>query len=90
MRGLRAELRDALGGETLTPMQCVILDRAVEKAARCALLSKQMLGGGDMATEAERRYAWHANSLRHDLQVLGLERRAKAEPGLREILGGKA
>ena len=90
MSELRAELYEALGTKTPTPMQRLIVARIVEKAARCALLSKQMLNGGGISAEAERRYIWHANSLRRDLATLGLDRRGPRQPGLVEALGREA
>lgn len=63
MSELRAELYEALGTKTPTPMQRILVDRAVEKSARCILLSRQMLNGGEMSAENERRYIWHSNSL---------------------------
>ena len=86
MSELRTELYEALGTDNPTPMQRIIVDRIIEKSARCTLLSRQMLNGGGMSAEAERRYAWHANSLRRDLATLGLERRGKGPPSLQEHL----
>ena len=90
MSELRTELYEALGTDNPTPMQRIIVDRIVEKAARCTLLSKQMLNGGGMSAEAERRYVWHSNSLRRDLVTLGLNRRGPRQPGLVEALGHQA
>ena len=84
MSGLRTEIYEALGTDNPTPMQRILVDRAVEKSARCILLSRQMLNGGGMSAEAERRYIWHSNSLRRDLSALGLERRTPRGPTLKE------
>lgn len=90
LNGTRRDIVAALGGEAkLTPMQRLLVDRVCEKHARCLLLADAMLTATDTtaAFESERRYVMYANSMRHDLAALGLERRASA-PSLADALRG--
>ena len=91
MAALRADLTDALGGPArVSPQERLLIDLAVIKAARLAMLSERMLNGETAAEELERRFTWHSNSLRRDLGVLGLERRPEATPRLADVLEGAA
>ncbi len=82
IRDTRRAIVAALGGEkALTPHQRLLVDRAVEKSVRCAMIFDRMVEDGDLAGESERRYIWYANSLRRDLTALGI---TKAVPGAAE------
>lgn len=70
----RSALLDALGGvEGTTPQRAMLIELAVTRAARLHLLAPSILAG-DASEESERRWCWHANGLRRDLALLGLER----------------
>ena len=89
-KAIRQDLTAALGG-TLGAGQSIIVDLCVVKAARLQMLSEQILSGELPPEEAERRFIWHANSLRRDLMALGLDKPSKAPPeSLAEYLKGHA
>ena len=90
LRATRRDIVAALGG-AVTPMQALLVDRVAEKHARCLLLAEAMLTTTDSAAafESERRYVMYANSMRRDLTVLGLDRRAGEAPSLGEYVAGK-
>ncbi len=84
LRKMEAELVSALGGhETVTPQEKILIDRVVYKLARCTLAEAAYFNGDGGADE--HYLAW-SNSLRLDLQALGLERRAKKIMDLQSFL----
>ncbi len=91
LKALRTEVADALGGEDmLSPQQGILIECLAIRVIRCRMLLARMLDGDDLSAESERRLNWHLANIRRDLQALGLERRAMAEPSLADLLGGKA
>ena len=90
MNSVKADLKAALGG-SLGPGQFLLVDLAAVKAARLKMLSEQLLSGDLPAEECERRFIWHANSLRRDLASLGLDKPTSSEPeSLTNYIGGQA
>jgi len=74
LRAIEGELVAAIGGDP-SPQEKVLIDRAVYKIARCTMFeAAHLTGQGDGADE--HYLAW-SNSLRLDLQALGLHRREK-------------
>lgn len=90
MKAVREDLITALGGIP-GPGQTLIIDLAAVKAARLRMLSEQLLSGDLPPEEGERRFTWHANSLRRDLQALGLDKPSNAPTeSLSDYIGGHA
>jgi len=90
MKGVREDLTAALGG-TLGPGQHLLVDLAAVKAARLRMLSEQLLSGDLPAEECERRFVWHSNSLRRDLQALDLDKPSIPKTdSLTDYIGGQA
>ena len=75
MRGVEADLANDLGGDPSAAQRLLIQSAAV-KATRLALLADHLLDGAEIQSDQHNVLAW-ANSLRHDLQALGLKRIAK-------------
>ncbi|MBN2319298.1 MAG: hypothetical protein JXR49_09490 [Acidobacteria bacterium] len=81
---------DALGGaDNVTPMQQGIIAQAGYKMLRCALFQRDYMLNRRAAKTTDKRYLQWANSLRADLQLLGLERKARKIPELRDYLEGE-
>ena len=75
LHAVEADLVSALGGaEAITPQEKILVDRVVYKLARCTLAEAAHFSG---ESGADDHYIAWSNSLRLDLQLLGLERRAK-------------
>lgn len=99
IRQLRNSLIDDLGAEIST-QESLIVDRAVFKVLRLCSFESHILKSQGMETEKQsREYLAMANSLRLDLQALGLQRRggeienletylAKNYPGLEDGKNG--
>jgi hypothetical protein len=83
MRSVGGDLVSALGGD-LTPQQRILVDRIVYKLARCTLFECATLT--TQSEPADEHYLAWANSLRHDLALLGLQRVAKDLPSLQTYL----
>ncbi len=84
LRALREDLNNALGGN-LSPQESLLVDRCVYKSARIAAWEAYTLNGGE-PSETDAHYLAWANSLRLDLQALGLQRRAAPVESLRDYL----
>ncbi len=76
LRSVEAELVSALGGDP-SPQEIILVDRAVYKLARITLFEAATVTGEGRTEETDKIYLAWANSLRLDLQALGLERRQK-------------
>lgn len=74
MKTLRAALTTDLGSD-LSTMEEILLDRVISKVVRCHLYEVGIISGQDLGSRDF--YLACCNSLRHDLVVLGLERRVK-------------
>jgi hypothetical protein len=82
------ELIAGLGGvENLSLQEKILIERVVAKTAQCERAEAAMLAGEDKP--ALEHYLATANSLRLDLQALGLKRR-KREVTLATYLKGQA
>ena len=91
-RQVRTELIAALGGENrVTFGQRMIVGLAAVKALRLAMLAERIMTEADPPEEVDRRFTWFSNSLRRDLQALGLDRRPGDKvPSLSNYLQGRA
>jgi hypothetical protein len=85
---LRQELVTALGGNP-SVQERLVIDRCVYKAARIHAWETATMNGADPSSIDQVYLAW-ANSLRLDLQALGLERRAAPVQTLQEYLRERA
>jgi hypothetical protein len=82
LREVEGELVDAVGGDP-SPQEKILIDRVVFKLARVTLFEAETLTGGNGADE--HYLAW-SNSIRLDLQAIGLKRAPKPVPSLQEFL----
>ena len=69
-------LVSALGGD-LSPQELILVDRIVYKLARITLFEIATLTGKGRTEDTDKIYLAWSNSLRLDLQALGLKRRQK-------------
>lgn len=90
LRTIRADLIDHCGGLP-SAAERILIESAALKATRLHLLSERIVTGAEFANgESEKTIAW-ANSLRLDLQALGLERRVKdVTPSLSDIIAASS
>lgn len=90
-RQIEATLVSALGGtEAVSPQEILIIQRVAVKAIRCALIENQILAhNGELPESLSQLYLAWSRSLREDLKALGLSRRAKPVPDIREYLNSK-
>ena len=88
LRKISTDLLDHLGSPTAP--QRIIVQNASFKALRCALFTERMLNAPDALSERSEHniLAW-SNSLRLDLQALGLERRERPTLDLASYLARK-
>ena len=84
IRHVEAELVSALGGEP-SPQEMLLVGRVAFKMIRCVLYEAEFLRTGGELKGDNYYIAW-SNSLRLDLQTLGLTRRAKAVQDLQSYL----
>jgi len=72
---VEATLSTALGGSP-SPQQVILIQRIAVKSLRCFLAEQQILGNGNGKRQEilERDYLSWTNSLRADLQLLGMKR----------------
>ena len=84
-QAVESELVSALGGDP-TPQQRILIGRVCFKLLRCHLYEAAFLNG--RGKPQEEKYLALANSLRLDLQALGLERREKRVVDLNAYLQG--
>jgi hypothetical protein len=91
-RQVQTELIGALGGEDrVTFAQRMLVGLAAIKALRLMMLAERLIAENNPPEEVDRRFAWFSNSLRRDLQALGLERAANAKvPSLSSYIQGHA
>lgn len=83
MRAIEADLVGAIGGEP-SPQEMMLIQRAKYKAIKCALFESASLNGEGNCQD-EKYLAW-ANSLRLDLQALGLARRMRKVTDLQSYI----
>jgi hypothetical protein len=81
------ELINHVGGDP-SAAQRLLIESASIKATRLALLTDNLLAGIEPGEDGHQALAW-LNSLRMDLQALGLERRARDVTSLADYLHSK-
>lgn len=84
-KSMREGIEKALGGD-LSPQQDILLDRAVFKTYKAIQYEARSLNGNDFNADSETYYLSWTNSIRKDLQALGLRRVPKEMGTLRQIL----
>ena len=72
---IEAELATALGAPS--PMEILLIQRVAVKALKIHLAERHFLGKNGNTARLEKDYLSWTNSLRADLQLLGLQRRQK-------------
>ncbi len=85
-RAVHQELVKQVGGEP-TAAEQLLIKLATLKALRVALMADSIMTREAIDERVDRQFLAWANSLRRDLDVLGISRRAKTSPRLAEILG---
>lgn len=89
MSAIEAELTADLGGDP-SAAERLLIQAATVKAVRLNLLAEQLLDGVEVQSDQHNVLAW-ANSLRHDLQALGLQRRSKdVTPDLSDYIAARS
>jgi hypothetical protein len=88
LRHISSYLTRELGGEPTT-QETLIIERASFKAVKCILAEIAMLSNSRKSSGLESQYLAWSNSLRLDLQALGLERRMKTVQSLHEYITQK-
>jgi hypothetical protein len=88
MKSVIRELTNHLGDATAP--QRLLIQSAALKSTRLALLSDQLLDGTPPSEGSDHHALAWLNSLRLDLQALGLERKGPAALDLREYLKEQA
>lgn len=90
LRTVEADLVNHLGGKPSAAEQLIIQSAAL-KATRLSLLSEKLLSGEEMAEGSDHHALAWLNSLRLDLQAIGLQSRAKdITPDLDDYLANRA
>jgi len=84
---LQKELIQHIGGSPSIP-QKILIDRIVNKSIRCHLYEMGVIT--DPTIGSRDHYLALANSLRLDLQALGLDKKPGTLPGLEDYLRGKS
>ncbi len=84
----RGALTSAMGGQP-RPQQAMLIERVVFKMLRCALYEMATLAG-DTTAGTDHIYLGWANSLRLDLQALGMNRKNKQVISLHSYLDAAA
>ena len=88
-RAVENELVGHVGGQP-SVAQYLLIRLVAIKALRLALMSDYVLTEHSISEKDDRSFLCWANSLRRDLDVLGLTRRVKSSPRLAELLGHRA
>jgi hypothetical protein len=89
LRTVEADLTADLGGDPTTAERLLIQSIAV-KATRLHLLSERLLDADEPGEDGHHALAWF-NSMRLDLQAIGLQRRTRdVTPTLADYLASKA
>ncbi len=88
-RAVENELVGHVGGRP-SVAQYLLIRLVAIKALRLALMTNHVLTEQSINERDDRQFLCWANSLRRDLDVLGITRRAEASPRLAELLGHRA
>jgi len=83
----RGALISAIGGDP-TPQESILIDRVIFKMLRCTLYEMATLQGKTNGGSDHIYLAW-SNSLRLDLQAIGLDRKTKQVVDLEQYLAQK-
>ncbi len=86
MRAVQAELTEHVGGQPNAAQQLLIRLASI-KALRVALMADYVLSEQSITERDDRQFLAWANSLRRDLDTLGITKRAVRHPGLAEAFG---
>jgi hypothetical protein len=89
MQSVSTELMDHLGADASAPQRLLVQSAAL-KATRLSLLTEQLLDGKPLSEGSDHHALAWLNSLRLDLQALGLERKGPAAIDLHEYLKTQA
>lgn len=84
---LRNELINHCGGSP-SVAERLLIDRIIQKAIKCHLYEMGILKNPDQGSRDH--YLALANSLRHDLQALGIKRKSESFTGLKDYLEKKS
>ena len=84
IKHIEAELATAMGAPT--PQEILLIQRVAVKALKCHLAERHFLGNNGNTARLEKDYLSWTNSLRADLQLLGLARKAKPVQDLNTYL----
>jgi hypothetical protein len=89
IRDLAAELAAHVGGDP-TPAQRVLIKEAAIKSARLGMLVDKIFSSAELDFDlATRVYLAWSNSLRRDLEALGLNRPEQRVPGVADFLAAR-
>ena len=83
----KGALISAIGGDP-TPQESILIDRVIFKMLRCTLYEMATLQGNTNGGSDHIYLAW-SNSLRLDLQAIGLDRKTKQVVDLEQYLAQK-
>ncbi len=89
LQAIQQELTEHVGGQPNAAQQLLIRLASI-KALRIALMADHVLSQESISERDDRQFLCWANSLRRDLDVLGLTRQASSSPRLAELLGHRA
>ncbi len=89
LQAIQQELTEHVGGQPNAAQQLLIRLASI-KSLRLALMSDFVLTERSISERDDRQFLAWANSLRRDLDTLGLSRQASSSPRLAELLGNRA
>ena len=84
-RAVQSELVEHVGGSPSAPQQ-LLIRLASLKALRLALMTQHVLTDQSISERDDQQFLSWANSLRRDLDVLGIARAPERLPRLAEVL----
>ena len=86
---VRVEMIQHVGGDP-SVAELLLIENIATKSCRVALLARALAAGEDIGADPHHILAWQ-NSLRLDLQALGLKRRSRdVTPTLKDVIEGHA
>ncbi len=88
LRAIQDELTAQVGDDP-TAAEKLLIRLASLKALRVALMAPKIMTSEAIDERADRQFLAWANSLRCDLDTLGIAKRAQSSPRLADLLGGK-
>ena len=87
VRDIESALIEHIGSPSAA--EIMLIGLAARKALRLTLLTSHVLTKGDLDERGDREFLAYANSLRRDLETLGLKSPARQLPRLAEYIGEK-